>query len=81
MNWLNQILEHYPNLRYVFLLVTFAVTFVVLIVVYNFISKKLQRRAEKISHIAGNLNSLIIKSSMGLWVFSARRWSFFEIKL
>ena len=47
MNWLNQILEHYPNLRYVFLLVTFAATFIVLIVVYNFISKKLQRRAEK----------------------------------
>ena len=47
MNWLNQILEHYTNLRYVFLLVTFAATFIVLIVVYNFISKKLQRRAEK----------------------------------
>ena len=47
MNWLNQIFEHYPNLRYVFLLVTFAATFIVLIVVYNFISKKLQRRAEK----------------------------------
>ena len=47
MNWLNQIFEHYPNLRYAFLLLAFAVIFVILFLIYNFISKKLQRRAEK----------------------------------
>lgn len=47
MNWIHQFFERYPNLRYVFLLVTFAVIFVILVLIYNYISKKLQRKAQK----------------------------------
>ncbi len=47
MNWINQLSEHSPNLWYVFLLTLFAAIFLVLVVIYNFISKKLRQRAEK----------------------------------
>lgn len=47
MNWTQQIFEHYPNLRYAFLLLAFAVIFVVLVLIYNSISRKIQRKAQK----------------------------------
>ncbi|MDD3788053.1 MAG: mechanosensitive ion channel [Petrimonas sp.] len=46
MDWINQLLEQNSNWRYLFIGLLFFALFILLVAVYNFISKKLQHKAK-----------------------------------